>query len=95
MDDKVKTFIRTTLVFIAFVALGTAYMNERKRPIVNINVCIPDPNFIPAIEQVQQALKNKNNSRYDPGPIDGKVGPLLKDAWENWEIDKHAIKEFN
>lgn len=84
---NMKNLIRTILVFIGFCVLGTAYMNKPSKPVHIIRVYVPDPNYIPTIEQIQQALKNTGNERYDPGPIDNKVGPKLKNGWENYCID--------
>lgn len=86
-DEKMKTISKMFIILIAFCVFGTAYMNKPSKPVHIIRVYVPDPNYIPTIEQIQQALKNTGNERYDPGPIDNKVGPKLKNGWENYCID--------
>lgn len=82
-----KNIIRMFLILIAFCVFVTSYY-FKPCPVVHvIRVYVPDPEYIPTIEQIQQALKNTGIERYNPGPVDNKVGPQLKSGWENYCID--------
>jgi len=45
---------------------------------------------IPSIEEIQKRLSACGNDRYDPGPIDGKIGPRTIRAWRNYIFDQYA-----
>lgn len=45
---------------------------------------------IPTIEGLQQFLKDTGMERYNPGKVDGVVGPNTVKAWENYSFDVYA-----
>ena len=53
-----------------------------------------ETDYIPTIPELQQALIDTNQSRYDVGTdgADGIVGPNTIQGWENWTYDSYAAQ---
>ena len=87
MNDLSRAGKTLIVVFVTVFALGSA-VKLLERPRV---VYIIDPN-IPSAREIQQRLKDLNDPRYDPGPIDGIPGPKMIRGWDNLIIDRYAIR---
>ena len=87
--NKVMSMVRVLLVGFGFVVLVAMYCIIQTQQTVKI-IRIPDPNYIPSARQIQQQLKDLDNPRYDPGPIDGIPGPKMIRGWDNLIIDRYA-----
>lgn len=77
-----KTLI---VVFVTVFALGFVVKLLEKPKFVYI----PDPN-IPSVHDIQRRLKALDDPRYDPGKIDGILGPNTMEGWNNLIKDRHA-----
>lgn len=86
MTDYLRRAVMLILL-IAVVVLSIAYVKERKEPIVKL---VPVQAPIPSAREIQQRLKDLDNPRYDPGPIDGIPGPKMIEGWDNLIEDRYA-----
>lgn len=93
MNDYLSRAGLTILIMVTVIlaVIYVKYLSEQKT--VRI-IRIPDPNYIPSPMEIQQALKDLNEPRYDPGRIDGIIGRESQAAWDNYINDQSAIKEF-
>ena len=89
--DKVIGMIRVLLVGIGFIVLVAMYCIIKTQE----SKIIQEPNYIPSAMEIQKRLKDLGEERYDPGKIDGVIGRQSQKAWDNYECDKQAKKEFN
>ena len=87
--NKVMSMVRVLLVGFGCVVLIAMYCIIQTQKQVKI-IRVPDPNFIPSARQIQQSLKDLDNPRYDPGPIDGIPGPKMISGWDNYIMDRYA-----
>ena len=83
-----KTLI---VVFVTVFALGSV-VKLLERP-ETVYVYVQDPN-IPSAREIQQRLKDLDDPRYDPGPIDGIPGPKMITGWDNLIKDRYAIRDI-
>ena len=89
MNDYLSRAGKTLLIVcITVCALGIAN-SLSKRP-KEIYIYVPDPNYIPSAREIQQRLKDLDDPRYDPGPIDGIPGPKMITGWDNLIKDRYA-----
>lgn len=72
----------------AVVVLSIALVTKMK-PVIEP---IPTQNLIPSAREIQQRLKDLDDPRYDPGPIDGISGPKMIRGWDNYICDQYAKK---
>ena len=90
MSEETKTAIRFTVI----VGLGVAFMISlawyyESEPIIKL---VPVQVPIPSAREIQQRLKDLDDPRYDPGPIDGIPGPKMIRGWDNLIKDRYAIR---
>ena len=90
--NKLMGMVRVLLVGIGCIVLVAMFCIIKTQE-ANI-VYIQDQN-IPSAMEIQQRLKDLNEERYNPGKIDGVIGKQSQKAWDNYECDKQAKKEFN
>ncbi|KKL62609.1 hypothetical protein LCGC14_1065730 [marine sediment metagenome] len=91
--NKVMSMVRVLLVgFGCVVLIGMYCIIQTQKQVKTIRV--PDPNFIPSARQIQQSLKDLDDPRYDPGPIDGIPGPKMIEGWDNYTCDQYAIRSI-
>lgn len=90
--NKVMAIIRIFLVGIGCVVLVGMYciIQTQKAQILEPHI-FPDP-YIPSAREIQQRLKDLDDPRYDPGPIDGIPGPRMITGWDNLIKDRYAIR---
>ena len=83
------SMIRILLVgFGCVVLIGMWCIIQTQKQVKIIRV--PDLNYIPSAREIQQRLKDLDDPRYDPGPIDGIPGPKMIRGWDNLIIDRYA-----
>ncbi len=93
MMNKVMSMVRVLLVgFGCVVLIGMYCIIQTQKQAKTIRV--PDPNYIPSARQIQQSLKDLDDPRYDPGPIDGIPGPKMIEGWDNYVCDRYAIRSI-
>ncbi len=91
--NKAMSMVRVLLVgFGCVVLIGMYCIIQTQKQVKTIRV--PDPNFIPSARQIQQSLKDLDNPRYDPGPIDGIPGPKMIKGWDNYICDQYAKRSI-
>lgn len=73
------------LIFVALVGQYCALQTKATSPTVVIHY---EP--IPSAREIQQRLKDLDDPRYDPGPIDGIPGPRMTTGWDNYICDRYA-----
>ena len=91
--NRVMGMIRIFLVGIGCIVLIAMFCIIKTQKHVRI-IRIPDPNYIPSARQIQQSLKDLDNPRYDPGPIDGIPGPKMITGWDNYVCDQYAKRSI-
>ena len=87
--NKVMSMVRILLVGFGCVVLVAMYCIIQTQQQVKI-IRVPDPNYIPSAREIQQRLKDLDDPRYDPGPIDGIPGPKMITGWDNLIKDRYA-----
>ena len=85
------SLIRTTLLGIACVIIIGLFCYQAHQPHV-IKIVVRKE--IMSIREQQEFLNSQNHSRYDCGPVDGKPGPKLYKALDNYICDRQAKLEF-
>lgn len=99
MDEhnRVMGMIRILLLGLCIVVLTGAWCQHSHKCHQPIHQIIVEPNDIPSVREIQQRLKATEIARYDPGPIDGRLGgpdSLTRTAWEYYTCDQYAKVEF-
>ncbi len=92
--SKIMSMVRVLLVGFGCVVLIAMYcIIQTQKQVKTIRV--PDPNYIPSARQIQQqSLKDLDDPRYDPGPIDGIPGPKMIKGWDNYVCDQYAKRSI-
>ena len=91
--NKAMSMVRVLLVGFGCVVLIAMYCIIQTQKQVKI-IRVPDPNHIPSARQIQQSLKDLDNPRYDPGPIDGIPGPKMIKGWDNYTCDQYTKRSI-
>jgi hypothetical protein len=87
--NKTMSMVRVLLVGLGIVVLVAIYCIIKTQESKVVYIYVQDPN-IPSAREIQQRLKDLDDPRYDPGPIDGKPGPKMIRGWDNLIIDRYA-----
>lgn len=87
MNDLSREGKTLIIIFVTVFALGYVVKLLERSEVVYVYV--QDPN-IPSAREIQQRLKDLNDPRYDPGPIDGIPGPKMITGWDNLIKDRYA-----
>ena len=88
--ERIMSLIRTTLLGITCVIVLGLFCYQADHQVIKI---VPQKEIM-SIREQQEFLNSQNHSRYDCGPVDGKPGPLLFKALDNYICDRQAKIEF-
>ena len=83
-----KKLIITIIIILSFCFGYWVARTYRNQVIKLVPVQAP----IPSAREIQQRLKDLDDPRYDPGPIDGIPGPRMITGWDNLIKDRYAIR---
>lgn len=88
--NKAMSMIRVLLVGIGCIVLVAMWCIIKTQEAKVVYIYVQDPNCIPSAREIQQRLKDLDDPRYDPGPIDGIPGPKMTRGWDNLIMDRYA-----
>lgn len=79
-------------IFIVFILIAVIYQVHEAFVRTDLYEAGREQSYIPTITQLQQALIDTGNPRYDVGPkgADGDPGTDTLRAWKNWSFDIYA-----
>lgn len=90
--------MKSIIIYILFIVCGClsihVWANWGREAHSSPLVAIRKVRAPMSVRELQSFLNAQGNSRYDCGKEDGKRGPKLYKAWDNYICDRYAKAEF-